>query len=72
MPPILEIYTISPNVFAEVNKDDEKSKITLSKHEWQETIDYIISLSLAQHHVLVDWVAATKFKTTKINSGGFV
>ena len=37
-----------------------------------ETIDYIICLSLAQHRALVDWVAATKFKTTKINSGGFV
>ena len=37
-----------------------------------ETIDYIIHLSLAQHRALVDWVAATKFKIMKINSGGFV
>ena len=66
------MHTISPNILVEVNKDIKKSKITSSKCEWQETIDYIIHLSLLQHCVLVDWVAAMKFKTTKINSGDFV
>ena len=42
------------------------------KHQWQETIDYIIRFSVVQRCTLVDRVAATKFKTTKINSGGFV
>ena len=39
------------------------------EHQWQETIHYIIRLSSAQRHALVDWVAATKFKRRKLILG---
>ena len=70
------VHAISPNVLTEVSKEVEKRTQCDIEHRLingtRETIDYIICLLLVQHRTLVDWVAATKSKTTKINSGGFV
>ena len=57
------VNTLFPNVLAEVSKKVEKSKIaSQSQASVVGTIDYIICLLLARHYMLVDWVAATKFK----------
>ena len=64
------VDAISPNVLTEVSKEVEKSEIALQYRT--SIIDYIIHLSLAKCCALVDWVTTMKFKTTKINSGGFV
>ena len=70
---LVHAIKFSPNILVEVSNEVENREITSCdiERQWQETIAYIICLLSAQHHTLGDWVAATKFKTAKINSGGF-
>ena len=53
------VHTISLSVLTRGEQRRTRSH-RASVTEWDETIDYIICVSLVQCHVLVDWIAATK------------